>query len=140
MAAIFSDSVLWLICSVWLLSLSGLKSVLFLPPSRRKKSWLWGLDPSGLLAVDCQVFPVSVPFLFQEYVYFVSQPDCVFLVFSFYILVLLSFLRRKKKGFSFIECMWVLPACMYVHLVYVVSVEARGGHWSPWNRQLPTVT
>lgn len=59
----------------------------------------------------------------------------LFLYFS-----LIIFSEEKKKGFFFIECMWVLPACMYVHLVYVVSVEARGGHCSPWNRQLPTVT
>lgn len=46
--------------------LSSLKFVVFLPPYRKQKSWLWGPDPSGLLTVDCQMFSVSVPFLFHE--------------------------------------------------------------------------
>lgn len=46
-------------------------------PSQESKTLALGADPSGFLAIDCQVLSVSVPFL-PHNVYFVSEPECVF--------------------------------------------------------------
>lgn len=37
------------------------------------------------------------------------------------------------QWFVFIVYIGILPGCMFLHHMCLVSVEVRGVHWMPWN-------